>query len=215
MEEKNNYMNMMKLTNSISSSFASMKFLVIASLIIAGVVAVTCVFLTQKGASERNRQIYLVNVQGQAFGATIQDESILREAEVKDQLVRFHELFFNVPPNSEVIKQNLEKAFEISDKSTYRYYNDLQETGFYKRLTQTGSSQQVVVDSVRVNMSRHPYQSVTYCSQYIIRESNITKYNLVSTCEVVEVQRTTKNVHGLQIEHFDVVDNSKVGQRKR
>jgi len=217
MSENNggDFRNLFKLTNSISSSFRTMKFVVIASLAVAAAVPIGCVYMTQKGVAERGRQVYVIDVAGTAYGATARDGAEMLDAEARDQLRRFHELFFSVPPNSDVIRKNLEQAMEISDKSAYRYYNDLQETGFYKRLTQTGASQQVVVDSIRLDLRSHPYKALTYCTQYIVRESNVTKFSLVTTCELEQVQRTEKNVHGLQLRKFDVIDNTQISQRKR
>lgn len=215
MEDSKNVQSIVKLSNSISASFSSLKLVAFMSFAIAAVTAVICVWLTVSGANERENQIYILNEKGQVFAATRQSMSVSREDEVRDQLLRFHELFFNVPSNPEIIRSNLDRAFEISDKSTYRYYNDLQESGFYRRMTSTGASQQVVVDSIRVDMSRKPYLSITYATQYILRESNITQYSLVTRCGVMEVQRTPKNLHGLQIEQFDVVENVKRGERRR
>lgn len=215
MDEVKNTQSIVKLSNSITASFASLKAITFGAIIIAAVTAVVCVYLTARTANEHNRQIYILNEKGQIFAASSQDEGISREAEVRDQIQRFHELFFNLPSNPEIINANLNRAMEMSDRSAYRYYNTIQEKGFYKDLSNSGASQQLIVDSIRVNMSRPPYPALVYCSRFITRESSITRYNMVTSCKVMEVQRNSKNLHGLQIEQFDVIEDNKVGVRRR
>ena len=207
--------NLVKATNSITSSFKSLKFVTIACLVGAFLTAVLCVVYTANSVIGMGDQIYVLDNKGQVLSAGRQDVQTSRRDEIVDQATRFHELFFNVSPNRDVVKLNLERALEISDRSVYNYYSDLNEKGFYRRMQQTNSSQQVVIYSVKVNMTQHPYLVVTYASQYITRESNITRFSLVTRCNMIEVNRNTKNLHGLQIEKFEVLENNQIEQRRR
>ncbi len=207
--------NLVKATNSITSSFKSLRFVVISCLVGAFVAAVLCVYLSTSAINGLGDTIYVLDDKGQVLSAGRQNVQTSRRDEIIDQATRFHELFFNVSPNRDIVKINLERALEISDKSVYNYYTDLNEKGFYRRLQQTNSSQQIVVDSVRVDMRQTPFTVVTYASQFITRESNITRFSLITRCNMIDVNRNPKNLHGLQIEKFEVLENNQIEQRKR
>lgn len=212
--EKKNVQSMVEAADSISSSFSRLKFItvmcVVGLVLGVGGTAAWCMYMLQQGSGK----VYVLDG-GQAFTATRQDASISRIDEVRDQSRRLHELLFNVSPNRDVNMQNLERALEISDRSVYNYYNDLQESGFYKRIYQSNASQQIVVDSIKVDMSRKPYVVRTFASQYITRESNITKQLLVTQCGMIEVNRNEKNMHGLQVEKFEILQNQTIETRRR
>lgn len=207
--------NLVKATNSITASFKSLRFVTIACLVGAFVTALLCVFLSTSAISDLSNQIYVLDDKGQVLSAGRQDVQTSRRDEIIDQATRFHELFFNVSPNRDIVKLNLERALEISDKSVYNYYTDLNEKGFYRRLQQTNSSQQIIVDSVKVDMRQSPFTVVTYASQFITRESNITRFSLITRCSMIDVNRNPKNLHGLQIEKFEVLENNQIEQRRR
>ena len=103
----------------------------------------------------------------------------------------------------------------MSDRSAYNYWSDLSEQGFYQRLVSANISQQFALDSVKVDMKTYPYGATTYGKLYLIRESNITAYDMVTSCRLVDVGRSKDNPHGLMLEQFRVESNEKLGTRKR
>ena len=211
---KNNQ-GLVETSNTIYSSFGATKVIAIVGIVLSVLCAVFCVYYTMTQVTTLQKNIYVLDNKGQIFSASAQSASVTRGDEVKDQATRFHDLFFNLPPDRAIIEENINRAFDISDKSTYQYYNDLQESGFYRRLISTGAYQQVTIDSVKVNMNVHPYHVVTYASQLIVRPSNVTKNMLITECNMMEVNRSPKNVHGLEIQNFRLLDNSNIGTRKR
>ena len=50
---------------------------------------------------------------------------------------------------------------------------------------------------------------------YLLRESNITAYDVCTSCSVVDVGRSKGNPHGLMIEQFKIESKEKMGTRKR
>ena len=71
------------------------------------------------------------------------------------------------------------------------------------------------MDSVVVSKDIYPYEVRTYARQYVIRESAMTEYTLVSTCQLINTARSEVNPHGLLMERFTVVENEPTGTRKR
>lgn len=206
--------SILKVSNSITESFSKLKFVTIACVVCTFLTAVVCVYYTMNEVHALGRTVYVLN-NGQVLTASRQDVSVTRIDEVKAQSENFHKLFFNISPNKDMVTRNINAALEISDKSAYDYFNDLQERGFYKRFAQASAVQEVVIDSVKVNMKSYPYQVMTYASLFVTRESNITFSSLITRCNMIDVPRNPKNLNGLQIEKFEVVENREVSRRRR
>lgn len=206
--------NLIKQFNNIETSFRRMKFVTTLCMSAAVVIAVGSVMISGKLMQEGNDKIYVVD-KGSAVMAARTDEDLYRDLEAKDHVSRFHELMFNISPSSESIKRNLDKALVMSDKSAYDYYMDLSERGFYQRMISANISQEIVVDSIKVNMTGYPYDAKTYGRLFLLRESNITAYSFESSCRLVDVERSQNNPHGLMIEKFTVTKNENLGTRKR
>ena len=206
--------NLIKQFNNIETSFRRMKFVTTLCMAAAVVIAVGSVMISGKLMQEGNDKIYVVD-KGSAVMAARTDEDLYRDLEAKDLVSLFHELMLNISPSSESIKRNLDKALVMSDKSAYDYYMDLSERGFYQRMISANISQEIVVDSIKVNMTGYPYDAKTYGRLFLLRESNITAYSFESSCRLVDVERSQNNPHGLMIEKFTVTKNENLGTRKR
>lgn len=206
--------NLIKYFDNIDSSFRKMKFLTIASLICAGCVCVLSVGIAAWSSEHARESVYVIE-KGSAVMARRSHEDANRDMEAADHVTRFHELMFNLSPSSESIKRNVDRALLMSDRSAYDYWMDLSERGFYQRLVSANVSQEIVVDSVKVDMQLYPYGAITYGKLFLLRESNITSYQFESTCRLVEVERSPSNPHGMMIEKFLVTRNDNLGTRKR
>ena len=206
--------NLIKYFDNIDSSFRKMKFLTIASLICAGCVCVLSVGIAAWSSEHARESVYVIE-KGSAVMARRSHEDANRDMEAADHITRFHELMFNLSPSSESIKRNVDRALLMSDRSAYDYWMDLSERGFYQRLVSANVSQEIVVDSVKVDMQSYPYGAITYGKLFLLRESNITSYQFESTCRLVEVERSPSNPHGMMIEKFLVTRNDNLGTRKR
>ena len=207
--------NIIKTTTTLRSSTRNMTIVCIASLVIAGAVAVGSVAFSLSSSREASRDIYILD-KGEVSTATRSESpSENRTLEVYDHVVRFHELFYNLSPSSEAITASIDKALIMSDKSAYNYWRDLSEKGFYSRLVSANISQNISIDSVKTDISSYPYRAAAFFKLYVIRESNITAYSMVTTCQLVDVKRSKTNPHGLMIEQFAVQSNENLGTRKR
>lgn len=203
-----------KYFNTIETSFRKLKFITVASIASGVVIALGAVYISGQQMLSNNDNIYVID-RGSAVMAARNGQDAYRDLEVKDHIERFHELMFNLSPNSESIKRNLDRALVMSDKSAYDYWSDLSERGFYSRIVSANISQEIVIDSVKVDMSSYPYQAKTYAKVFMLRESNITAYDFESSCRLVDVERSPSNPHGLMIEKFRVSKNENMGTRQR
>lgn len=210
-----NVQNMVRVTDSITSSFKKLKFVTVGCLVLALASVIVSVVYSIGSINSLNNKVYVLD-HGQAFSASRQDVNITREDEIISQSERFHSLFFTVSPNQEVLKANLESSLNLcADRSVFDYYNDIRESGFYSRMSQANAVQEIVVDSVKTDVSVYPYQVVAYSSLYITRPSLITRSELVTTYNMIDVTRDVNNLNGLKIENFRVVSNVEAERRKR
>lgn len=200
--------------NNIKTSFQKMKAVTVAAVVACVAVCLGSLFMAYRYAEKSKDNIYVLD-DGSVLRAIKRNNLAQRDLEAKDHLTRFHELFFNVAPNTETINKNTAKALALADRSAYDYFNDLKEKQFYMRLIQNNASQQVTVDSVKVDMRSVPYRAAVYLTRYYVRQTSVTKYQMTTTCNLAEAPRSETNPHGLTIERFMVASDVEVGTRNR
>lgn len=205
---------MVSQMNKITASFSAFKVITVASVLCMFATAVAGFYLYSQKMSELDRRIYIID-QGNASSAFAQDQKVTRRDEVRAHVELFHNYMFNLPPSREMLTISLNKAFELADNSAYNYYNDVQERGFYKRLTSTNSYQIIDIQNVDIDMSVYPYLVVVRAAVYINRESNVSQYSFVSRCRVANSVRSEKNLNGLMIENFEVIENDLIETRNK
>ena len=205
---------LIKHFNDIDQSFKAMKWVTALALgaAVVAMLGTALVFISK--TSSLTDTIYVVD-RGSAVMANRSHEDGYRDIEADDHVLRFHELMLNVTPNAESIKRNIDRARILCAKSAYDYYMDLSEKGFYQRMISANITQEFVADSVRVNMESYPYKVTTYGKLYLMRESNINLYEFESQGQLVEVERSPSNPHGLMLEKFHVTRNENIGSRRR
>lgn len=204
-----------RTAETISASFTKLKFVTIACLATTFAVSAFAVMFSIFYMKNITDKVYVVD-KGQVSLASRQDASVTRKDEIIGLAGNFHSLFFNVSPVDEVVKANLNQALAYSyDQSVYNYYNDLQERGFYQRITQANAFQEVVVDSVLVNMNTYPYAVQVHSSLFMFRQSVLYRNALVTRMSVMEVPRDRENLYGLKLGQFTVVRNEEVARKKR
>ena len=209
-----NVPSLLETTTTITASFGRLKFIAVAAVIAACLTAIACVGYTLYTIGESQKQVFVID-KGQVLTASRENASISLKDRIEFQSKTFHQLMFTVSPNREVVKNNVERALEISDKSAYNYYQDLNEKKFYQRMYQANASQDIRIDSVKIDISRHPYRVATYATLTITRESNISRSSLLTRCSMIDVDMNRKNREGLQIEDFEVLRNDIIETRKR
>ena len=205
----------LSITKDIEKSFRRLSLMTVVavggSLLLALTVGVSALNFAEK----QRQKIYVLD-QGKSLLLALQTDAILsKDVEIRDHVTRFHELMFTLSPQKQTIQENLDRAFNLADRSAWEYSQDLAEKGYYARLVSANISQQMIVDSVKFVAAGYPYQVKTYARQYVVRESTVSQYSFVSTCQLIDAGRSDVNPHGLIIEKFKVVENNLVETRKR
>ncbi len=203
------------LTKDIEKSFKRLNRLTLVCVCLSFIFSLV-VGLAALNYAERQREKIYVLDQGKSLLLALQTDAVMsKELEIKDHVSRFHELMFTLSPQKKTIQENLDRAFNLADKSAYEYSQDLAEKGYYSRLVSANISQQMIVDSVVFQGNGYPYQVKTFARQYVIRESTMSEYAFVSSCQVLNASRSDVNPHGLIIEKFVVLENNLIETRKR
>ncbi|MFD2965836.1 conjugative transposon protein TraK [Sphingobacterium bambusae] len=158
-------------------------------------------------ASQQREKIYVLDSGKSLMLALSQDAAINRPVEAREHVRRFHELFFTLAPDKYAIENNMKRAFYLADKSAFDYYRDLSEKGYFSRIISGNVQQLIEIDSVVCSFEQYPYSAKTYATQYIIRSSNLTKRNLVTSCSLLNSVRSDHNPQGFNIEKFQVLEN--------
>ena len=196
-----------KTLRNIENSFRQIRLYAILFATLCLSVVGFSIWKSYSFADEQRQKIYVLDNGKSLMLALSQDASINRPVEAREHVRRFHELFFTLAPDKNAIESNMSRAFNLADKSAFDYYKDLSEKGYYNRIISGNVQQRIEVDSVVCNFDTYPYAVHTYSKQFIIRSSNVTRRNLITSCYLVNSVRSDNNPQGFNIEKFAVTEN--------
>ena len=199
-----------KSLKNIESSFRHLRLFGIVYLCVCTLLVGFSVWKAYSFAEAQREKIYVLDEGKSLMLALSQDLEQNRPVEAREHVRRFHELFFTLSPDKNAIESNMSRAFNLADKSAFDYYKDLSEKGYYSRIISGNVQQRVEVDSVVCNFDNYPYAVRTYAKQFIIRSSNVTRRNLITSCYLVNSVRSDNNPQGFNIEKFAVVENKDI-----
>lgn len=199
-----------KTLRNIENSFKQIRLYAIVFAVLCTCVVGYAVWQSYQFAEAQRQKIYVLDKGKSLMLALSQDASINRPVEAREHVKRFHELFFTLAPDKNAIESNMKRAFNLADKSAFDYYKDLSEKGYYNRIISGNVQQRIEVDSVVCNFDTYPYAARTYAKQYIIRPSNVTKRNLITSCLLLNSVKSDNNPQGFNIEKFAVLENRDV-----
>ena len=204
-----------KSLRNIENSFKQIRLYAIVFATVCLLIVGFAIYKSYDFAKEQREKIYVLDKGKSLMLALSQDASINRPVEAREHVRRFHELFFTLSPEKAAIESNMQRAFNLSDKSAFDYYKDLLEKGYYSRVISGNIQQRIEVDSIKIDFNSYPYKTMTYATQYIIRSSNLTKRNLVTSCQLISAVRSDNNPQGFIIEKFTVLENKDLEVVKR
>lgn len=200
---------------NIESSFRQIRLFGIVFVCMCTAITGYVVWSSFAFAEAQRQRIYVLDQGKSLILALSQDVAQNRPVEANEHVRRFHELFFTLSPDKNAIERNISRALLLSDKSTYNYYRDLMEKGYYNRVISGNVIQNIQIDSISGNFDNYPYHMTTYATQFILRESNLTERSLVTVCRLLNSTRSDDNPQGFLIEGFEVRENRDIRTLKR
>lgn len=187
----------------IQSSFRKNKIVTICMTVACAIISLSSCYMAFRFVSESNGHIYVVD-DGYVLAANRQDNTAQKDLEIISHVTRFHELMYNLAPDTKTIKTNVDRATALGLQPAMEIDRTRTEKQFYTQMIQITGVEEIHVDSVKVDISGYPYRARTWATLYFIRASNVAKYNFQSYSELINSHRSPENPHGLSIEKFIV-----------
>ena len=153
----------------------------------------------------QNRIYILAN--GKAFEAFSAGRKDNIQVEARDHVKTFHQYFFSLDPDDQVIQANVSRALYLADGSAKAQYDNLRENGYYSNLIAANISQEITIDSVQLNIDEYPYSFRCFATQKLIRSTSTSNRTLVTEGFLRNVSRSDNNPHGFLIEKWNTVSN--------
>jgi len=176
--------------------------LVVGCLALCGIVT----WLSYQSIARAQARIYIL-ASGKALEALAQDRKDNIPVEARDHIRAFHQYFFTLDPDEKVIDANLTHALYLADVSAKRQYDDLKETGYYAGIISGNISQEVTIDSIRLDMTSYPWYFRCFATEKIIRPSSLVTRDLLTEGWLRNTSRSDNNPHGFLIERWTILDN--------
>jgi conjugative transposon TraK protein len=191
---------------NIDSAFKHIKLfsylLIAASALISGF----ALYKSYQAADNAGKRIYIL-ANGKALEAFSADRKDNIPVEARDHIRMFHHDFFTLDPDEKVIETNIGKALYLADESARNQYNNLKEKSYYNNLISGNISQQIQVDSIRLDMDQYPYYFKCYATEKLVRSTSTVHRSLVTQGYLRHVSRSDNNPHGFLIQHWETLLN--------
>jgi conjugative transposon TraK protein len=191
---------------NIDSAFKHIKLF--SYLLILACVGISCfaVYQSYQSSADFRSHIYVL-ANGKALEAIAQDRRDNIPVELRDHIKVFHETFFNLDPDEKQVQATISKALYLADSSAKTAYDNLREAGYYNNLVSGNISQQVTVDSIRLDMNSYPYGFTCFATERLVRSTSTTTRSLVTQGYARNVSRSDNNPHGFLIERWETIKN--------
>lgn len=205
---------MFKKTRDIDTSFRHIRSFTIAVIAAFSLVSCFAVYKSFSLVFTMQEKIYIL-ANGKAIEAFASDRKENLQAEARDHVKTFHQLFFALDPDDKLIKENIGKALYLADNSAKREYDNLKEKSYYSNVISGNVSQQIRIDSVLINLESYPYRFRCIAKLDIIRSTSNVQRNLVTEGFLRNVNRSDNNSHGFLIEGWQIIENKDVNVQNR
>lgn len=159
----------------------------------------------------QERQTVHILYNGKVLEAFASDKKSNLEVELRDHIKTFHQYFFTLSPDDRAIKASIAKALYLADQSAKKAFDNLKEQGYYNNLISANISQEITVDSTRLDINQYPYTFTCYATQKLVRASSTVLRKLVTQGTIRDLKvQTDNNPHGFLIQSWETVLNTNV-----
>ena len=193
-------------TRNIETAFQHVRLftivIVVGSLFLDGFI----VWQSYKATIRAQSTIYVLN-SGKALEASAADRKENIPVEARDHIRAFHQFFFSLDPDERQITATVTQALYLADASAKRLYDNLKESGYYAGIISGNISQEVVVDSISLDMNSYPWYFRCYATEKIIRPTSLVTRGLLTEGFLRNTSRSENDPHGFLIERWSILDN--------
>ncbi|WP_344672848.1 conjugative transposon protein TraK [Sphingobacterium kyonggiense] len=192
---------------NIDTAFRHIKtfsiFLILANVLTMGF----CIYKSYDIVDRAQNRIHIL-YNGKVLEAIASDRKSNLPVQLRDHIKTFHQYFFTLSPDDRAIQANISKALYLADESAKKQYDNLRESGYYNNLISANVSQDIEVDSVRLDIDQYPYTFTCYATQKLVRASSTATRKLVTQGQVRDLKaQTDNNPHGFLVQGWEVLSN--------
>jgi conjugative transposon TraK protein len=200
---------MFKQLRNIESAFSHIRLFTIAVVVSSLSMSAFAIYKAIKTVNEAQERIYIL-ANGKALEAWSEERKDNIPVEAKDHVKMFHWHFFTLAPDERVIEANVTKALYLADESAKRQYDNLKENRYYSNIISGNISQEITIDSIRIETADYPFHFRCYARQRLIRTTSIVTRLLVTEGFLRNVSRSDHNPHGFLIEKWTTKENKDI-----
>lgn len=184
-------------------------FLILANVLTMGF----CIYKSYEIVNAAQNRIHIL-YNGKVLEAFASDRKSNLPVQLRDHIKTFHQYFFSLSPDDKAIQANLSKALYLADESAKKQYDNLRESGYYNNLISANISQEIEVDSIRLDIDRYPYGFTCYATQTLVRASSTATRRLITQGQVRDLKaQTDNNPHGFLVQGWEILENHDLGTK--
>ncbi len=199
---------------NIDTAFKHIRLFSLVLIIACILLCCYTVFKSFQLISETQERIYIL-ANGKALEAWSAERKDNIPVEARDHVRMFHYYFFTLSPDEKVIQENITKAMYLSDETAKRQYDNLKENRYYSNVISGNISQEILIDSIRINTDDYPFYFRCYARQKLIRVTSIVTRSLITDGFLRNVSRSDHNPHGFLIEKWNILENHDIKTENR
>jgi len=205
---------MFQQLKNIDSAFKHIRLFSIV--MIAACIALCCftIYKSFNIVQETQARIYIL-ANGKALEAFSSERKDNIPVEARDHVRMFHYYFFTLHPDDKVIQSNIKRALYLADRTAQTQYDNLKENSYYANIISGNVSQEIQIDSIKIDINQYPFYFRCIAKQKIIRATSIVTRSLVTEGFLRNVLRSDNNPHGFLIERWTTLENKDVKSENR
>ena len=166
-----------------------------------------CIYKSYDMINKAQNRIHIL-YNGKVLEALASDRKSNLEVELRDHIKTFHQFFFTLSPDDKAIQATISKSLYLADESAKKQFDNLRESGYYNNLISANISQEINVDSTKLDINQYPYTFTCYATQKLIRSTSTVIRKLVTQGKVRDIKtQTDNNPHGFLIQGWEILIN--------
>lgn len=205
---------MFQQLKNIDTAFKHIRLFSIGLIIACIALCSFTIYKSFRIVQDSQARIYIL-ANGKALEAFSSERKDNIPVEARDHVRMFHYYFFTLHPDDKVIQANIKRALYLADKTAQTQYENLKENSYYANIISGNVSQEIQIDSIKVDISQYPFYFRCMGKQKIIRATSIVTRSLVTEGFLRNVLRSDNNPHGFLIERWTTLENRDIRTENR
>lgn len=205
---------MFKQLKNIDRAFQQVRMFTMLVVVVSGFVNGYVVYRATQVMKQAKDRVYILS-SGKALEAFSSDRKENLPVEARDHIRSFHELFFSLDPDDQVIQSHINKALYLADASAKRVYDNLKESNYYANIISANISQVITIDSIQLDINMYPFYFRCFGTMKITRATTMVTRDLVTEGYLRNVSRSDNNPHGFLIERWSIIENRDIKVENR